>query len=153
MNRTFLFNENITTEDTFLGDGDRLDPLSTRSKSGLTQLDLDQITITGVQNGFQGLQPLLSPSAPERSTAPIPLTGTPLGTAVDHLGVPVAASFESNFTSFFLSLQTAVTLRGATFQNEDIVFFEGATQGFRQSIRRDLVHLFGWQRCRLGGFE
>ena len=130
MNRTFLFNENITTEDTFLGDGDRLDPLSTRSKSGLTQLDLDQITITGVQNGFQGLQPLPSPSAPERSTAPIPLTGTPLGTAVDHLGVPVAAGFESNATSFFLSLQTAATLGGATFQNEDIVFFEGATQGF-----------------------
>lgn len=131
MNRSFLFDENITTEDTFLGDGDRLEPLSTRPKSGLTQPDLDQITITGGKNGFQDLQPFPSQSAiTEPGAAPIPLTGTPLGTAVDDIGVPVAAALESNATSFFLSLQTATTVGGATFQNEDIVFFEGATQGF-----------------------
>ncbi len=43
---------------------------------------------------------------------------------------PVPVALEGNATSFFFSLQSSATVDGSTFQDEDIVFFDGTSQSF-----------------------
>ena len=138
-----VFGEGTTVYDSLLGNVGRLRGKGSAVRSWLQRLspdnglNIDGTTITGLRDLFRRFRPNTGNglfSGQDATFIPplfVPVGSSPTGGSSPSTDVelpPVA--LESNAASFFFSLQASATVGGTTFQDEDIILFDGDTQTF-----------------------